>query len=142
MQHQSTATLVRATLLPCCSVLLCNTGSPQAGATVITLTEICTSYKCVVMQHQSTAKPVRARTASLLLCAALQNRLTASLCHCLHTDGDLHFIQECRDSTPEHCNTCQGNTASLLFCAALQNRLTASLCHCHHTDVDLQFIQV
>jgi len=82
------------------------------------------------------------KTASLLFSAPLQNRLTACLCHCKYTYGDLHFIQVCSDATPMHCSTGQGKTASLLFSAPLQNRLTACLCHCNFTCGALLFIQV
>jgi len=75
------------------------------------------------------------KIASLLSSAALQNSLTAALCHCNCTYGDLLFIQVCSDATQVHYNTGQGKTASLLFSAALQNRLTAALCHCNPKPV-------
>ncbi len=73
------------------------------------------------------------KIAPLLFSAALQNKLTACLCHCNYTYGDLLFIQVCSDATAMHCSTGQGKIASLLFSAALQNRLTVCLCHCNHT---------
>ncbi len=76
-----------------------------------------------------------------LFSAALQNRLTAGLCHWNCTYEDLPFIQVCSDPTPMHFNTGQGKMHSLLFSAALQNRLTAGLCHCNYTYEDLLFIQ-
>jgi hypothetical protein len=44
-----------------CSVLLCKKASQYACATAITAMEICCSYRCTVMQHQSTAALVRAK---------------------------------------------------------------------------------
>ena len=90
-------------------------------------------------KHCSTGQ---GRKASPLFSAALQTRLTARLCHCNHTYGDLLFIQVCSHATPEHCSTGQGKKASPLFSAALQNRLTACLCHWKHTYGHSLFIQV
>ena len=67
------------------------------------------------------------RTASLLFSAALQNRLTARLCHCNYTYGDLLFIQVCSDATQMHYSTGQGRTAGLLFNAAVQKHVHSSL---------------
>ena len=77
-----------------------------------------------------------------LFCAALQNRLTACLCHCNYTYGDMLFIQVYNDATSMHCSNGQGNIASPRFSAALQTRLTAALCHCNYTCGDLLFMQV
>ena len=77
-----------------------------------------------------------------LFSAALQNRLTAGLCHCNHTYVDLRFIQVWIEPTDIHCSTGQGKMHFPLFSAALQNRLTAGLCHCNHTYGELLFIQV
>ena len=126
MQHLCTAALAKAEQLSHCSVLLCKTGSQQPCATAITPTEICSSYNCAVMQHLCTAALVKAEQlshCSVLLC---KNRLTAALCHCSYTYGDLLFIHVCTDATLMHCSTGQGRTAFSLFCAALQNRLTAA----------------
>ena len=79
---------------------------------------------------------------SSLLSAALQIRLTAGLCHCNYTCGDLLFIQVCGNPTEMHCGTDLGKTHFPLFSAALQNMLTAGLCHCSHTCEDLLSIQV
>jgi len=100
MQNQFIATLVRAKQLPCCSVLLCKTGSQQPCATAI-----CTCGDLLFIQMCSDATPMhcstaQGKTASLLFSAALQNRLTAALCHCNCTCGDLLFIQVCSDATP------------------------------------------
>ncbi len=94
------------------------------------------------MQHQKHCSTAKGKIPSLLFSAALQNRLTAALCHCNYTYGDLLFIQVCSDATAVHWTTGQGKLASLLFSGALQNRLTAALCHCNHTYGDLLFIQV
>ncbi len=40
--------------------------------------------------------------------AALQNRLTAGLCHCVYTYEDLLFTQVCSDPPGMHCSTAQG----------------------------------
>ena len=82
------------------------------------------------------------RIALPLFSAAQQNRLTACLCQCNYTYGDLLFIQVWIDARPMHSSTGQGRIASPLFSAALQNRLTACLCQCNYTYGDLLFIQV
>ncbi len=56
-----------------------------------------------------------------LLCAAVQNRLTAGLCRCNYTYEDLLFIQMSSDPTPMHCNTVQGK---------MQSALLSKLCNC------------
>ena len=66
---------------------------------------------------------------SPLFNSAMQNRLTAGLCHCNCTYGDLLFIQVCSEPTEMHCSICLGKMQSPLFNSALQNRLTAGLCH-------------
>ncbi len=138
MQHQSTAALVRAEQLPHCSVLLCKTGSQQAlGQCKYTYADLLFIQVCsdATPKHCSTGQ---GRIASSLFCAALQNSLTAALCHCSYTFrsqqaqghckytfADLLFMQVCSDATPKHCSTGQGRIASPLFSAALQNRLKA-----------------
>ena len=77
-----------------------------------------------------------------LFSAALQNRLTAGLCHCNHTYGDLLSIQVCSEPTPMHFSTGQGKVHFPLLSAALQNRLTAGLFHCNSTYGHLLFIQM
>ena len=59
------------------------------------------------------------KTVFMLFSAALQNRLTAALCHCNYTYGDLPFILVWIDATAMHCSTGQGKIPSLLFSAAL-----------------------
>ena len=70
---------------------------------------------------------------SLLLSAALQNSLTAALCHCNYTYEDLLTIQVCSDPPPMHYSTALGKMHSPLLSAALQNSLTAALCQCKYT---------
>ena len=89
--------------------------------------------------HCSTGQ---SKVHSALLSAALQNRITAILCQCSQTYGDLLCIQVCNDPTTVHCNTVQGKMHSALLSAALQNRLTAGFCHCIYTYGDLLFVQV
>ncbi len=50
---------------------------------------------------------LRGKLRAQLLSAALQNRLTAGLCHCNDTYESLLFIQQTNDPTPFnlHCNT-------------------------------------
>ena len=123
MQDICTAALVRAKQLSHCSVLLCKPASQHACATAIAPMEICPSYRRALMQDQCTAAVVK--TAFPLFSAALQTSLTAALCHCNHTYGDLPFIQVCTDARHMHCSTGQGKTASPQFSAALQTSLTA-----------------
>ena len=109
----------------CCSVLLCKTGSQHACPTAITPMETCSTYRCALMHHQSTAALVKAEQlpcCSVLLCKAGSQQ---ALCHCKYLYGDLLNIQVCSDATPKHCSTGQGRIASLLSSAALQTRLTA-----------------
>ena len=47
----------------------------------------------------------------MLFSVALRNKLTACLCHCNYTYGDLLFIQVCIDARPMHCSTGQGTIA-------------------------------
>ena len=70
---------------------------------------------------------------SSLLSAAVQNRLTAGLCCCKYTYGDLLFIQVCSGPTPVECHTAFGKMHSSLLSAAVQNRQKAGLCHCKYT---------
>ncbi len=79
---------------------------------------------------------------SPLFSSALQNRLTAGLCHSNHTYGDLLFIHVFSEPTEMHCSTGLGRMHSPLSGAALQDRLTPGLCHCKCTSGDLLLIQV
>ena len=79
---------------------------------------------------------------SPLFSAALQNRLTACLCHCNCTYEDLLLTQVCSDPPTMHCSTGSGQIHLPLSSAALQNRLTASLCHCNYTYEELLLTQV
>jgi len=47
------------------------------------------------------------KVAPLLFSAALQTSLTAGLCHCSYTYGNLLFIQVCSDAAPMHCSSDQ-----------------------------------
>ena len=141
IQHQCTAAMVRAKKLFQCSVLLCKK-SLQHCVTAVTNKEICSSYRCAVMQQQCTAALVRAKQlshCSVLLCKQGSQQ---ALCHCSCTYGDLLFIQWGREPTEMHCSNGQGKLHSPLFSAALRNRLTAGLCHCNYTYRDFLFIQV
>ena len=90
---------------------------------------------CCKSVLQCTAELVLTKICSSLLKAALQNRLTASPCHCIF----VLFIQICSDAKPMHC--CTGIvTTCIPHC--LKNRLTASPCHCKYTYEDLLFTQV
>ena len=105
--------------------------------------EIGSSDRCSVAQQQSSATLLLAKCNCPLLGAAVQNRLTAGLCHCNYTYGYLLFRQVCSGST-----AVQGHTLLLAKCncpllgAAVQNRLTAGLCHCNYTYGYLLFRQV
>ncbi len=61
---------------------------------------------------------------SLLLSVALQNGLTAGLCHGSYTCGDLLLIQVCNEAAEMHCITGLSKSHSLLCSGALENRLT------------------
>ncbi len=111
------------------TVLCCSAKQAHNKHCVIAIApwEICSSYLCVVMQHQSPAALVRAHKlphCSVLLCKTGSQQ---ALCHCNCTLGDLLFIHVCSDATPKPCSTGQGKIASPLFIAALQNRLTAGI---------------
>ena len=105
--------------------------------------EICSSDRCAVAQQQCKDTLLLAKCNCPLLSAAVQNRLTAGLCHCKYTYGGLLFRQVCSGPT-----AVQGHTLLLAKCncpllsAAVQNRLTAGLCHCKYTYGDLLFRQV
>ena len=133
IHHRCTAALVLANCIPHCPMLLCKTGSQHACVTAITPTEICCSHKRSVIHHKSTAALVLAIAFTTLSHAALQNRLTACLCHCNYTYEDLLLTQVCSDPPQKHCSPGFGKLHSTLSSAALQNRLTACLCHCNYT---------
>ncbi len=95
----------QAKQLPCCSVLLCRTGSQHACAIANTPMEICTSYRCEVMQHQCTA------TLTLVKC----------IYHCpvlLYKTGSQHACATAI-SPVELC--------SLYRCAVMQHQSTAEM---------------
>jgi len=121
---------------PHCSVLLWKTSSQHAFVTAITPIKICSSYRCAVTQLKCTAALVP------LFSAALENKLTAGLCHYKYTYGDLLSIQVCSDPAQMHCSNGLDKMHSPLFSAALENRLTAGFCHCNYTYGGLLFKQV
>ena len=76
------------------------------------------------------------------LCSALQDRLTAGLCHCRYTCGDWPCIQVRCDRPQMRCSTCFAKVASPLSMAEMQNRLTVGLFHCKYTCEDVRCVQV
>ena len=68
--------------------------------------DICFQYRCAVAQQQCKATLLLAKCNCPLLSAAVQNRLTAGLCHCKYTYGYLLSIQVCSGPT-----AVQGHTA-------------------------------
>ena len=123
-------------------MLLCQTGSQHASVTAITPINIYCSYRCAVTHHQRTATKGFGKLHSTLSRAALQNKLTACLCHCNYTYQDLLLLQVCSDPSPMHCNQRFWQSAFPTVSAALQNRLTACLCHYNYTYQHLLLIQV
>ena len=112
----------------CCSATRAHS---MLCVTAVTPVEICSSYRCAVLQNQCTAAVVRANCilhCSVLLCNTGSQH---ALCHCNYTCGDLLFLEVCSAATPKHCSTGQGKLHSPLFSAVLQNMLTADLCHCN-----------
>ena len=102
--------------------------------------EICSSHRCAVVQHQCSARVLLAKHSCPLLTAAVQNRLTAGLCCCKHTFGDLLLTQECSGPTP--VTLLLAKYSCPLLSAAVQNRLIAGLCCCKYIYGDLLFPQV
>ena len=91
-QQHCRAALLRAKCILYCSVLLCKTGWQQACVNAIAPVQICCSYRCAVTQHQMHCSTGFGKMHSPLFSAALQNRLTAGLCHCNCTCANLLFI--------------------------------------------------
>ena len=114
-------------------------GRRQSPGPLISSPDLDDDDSVLTSMHCSTSNET---IASLLFSAALQNRLTACLCHCNCSYGDLLSTQVCCDATSMHCSTSNDTIASLLFCAARQNRLTACLCHCNYTCGGLLSTQV
>ncbi len=142
MQHQCTAALVRAKELPCCSVLLCKTGSQHACAIANTPVELCSLYRCAVMQHQSTVAMVRAKQlpcCSMLLCKTGSQHA----CAIANTPMEICFSYRCavmqhqspaalvRAHKLPHCSNLLCKTGS-----------QQALCQCNYTLGDLLFIHV
>ena len=61
-----------------------------------------------MVQHQCSATLLLAKHSCPLLTAAVQNRLTAGLCCCKYTYGDLLFPQVCSGATPVQCQSAFG----------------------------------
>ena len=118
--------------------LLCKTGSQHACVTAVTPTKTCCSHKCAVI----TTNALQHWFWTNALHTALQNRLTACLCHCNCTYVDLLLTQVCSDPPTMHCSTGSGQIHLPLSSAALQYRLTARLFQWNYTYEDLMFIQV
>ena len=74
---------------------------------------------------------------ALFFCAAVPNKLTAVLWHCIYTCQDMPFIHVFINQTPMFCSRVQGKMHALLLCAAVLNKVTAVACHCIYTCQDL-----
>ena len=104
--------------------------------------DICFQYRCAVAQQQCKDTLLLAKCNCPLLSAAVQNRLTAGLCHCKYTYG--YLLSDRCAVAQQQCKA----TLLLAKCncpllsAAVQNRLTAGLCHCKYTYGYLLSIQV
>ena len=120
-QHSCTAALVRARCIPHGSVLLCKTGTAsmqlhQWGKALHTGVQCCNTNE---LQHWS------GQDACTLFSSALQNRVTACLCHCkFHLRSSvLHErVQRTNTNALQHWS---GQDAFPTVSVALQNRLTA-----------------
>ena len=100
VQHQCSANTAFGCLLTCCA--------KQADSRLVLLQihlEIC-SHRCAVVQHQCSATLLLAKHSCPLL--TVQNRLTAGLCCCKYTYGDLLLTQVCSGPTPVQCHTAFG----------------------------------
>ncbi len=131
-QLQCTSALVRAKCIPhrlCCS-------AKQADNIVESLQR----HLWIFLQHTGVQCPnfnalqhCSRQNTFLTACVALQNRLTAVLCHCKDTFGYFFKTQVCSVASPMHYSTSQGKSLSSLPRVTLQNRLTGVLCHCKDT---------
>ena len=115
------------------SSLSCVALQKQADSIVMSLQR----HLWIFLQHTGVQYPITNalqhcswQNAFLTACVALQNRLTAVLCHCKHTFGYFFKTQVCSVPSPMHYSTSQGKSHSSLPRVTLQNRLTAGLCHC------------
>ena len=99
--------------------------------------DICSFIQVCSEPAQKNCSTGLGKMHSPLFSSALQNRLTAGLCHCNSTCGDFIFIQVCSEPTEMQSSTSLVKLHSPLFRSALQNRLTAGLCHCSSTYGDL-----
>ncbi len=89
--------------------------------------KVCCSYRAAGTQIQCTAAPVVGSLHSLLVNAALQNRLTAALRHRNDTYADLLLIQGCSDQIECTAAAVVGRKRSPLLSAAVTAKLTAPL---------------
>ena len=128
-QLQCTAALLKTKCIPHC--LCCS--AKQADSSLVSLQR----HLWIFLQHTGVQCPITnalqhwsGRNAFLTACVALQNRLTAVLCHCKDTFGYSFETQVCSVPSPMHYCTGQGKSHSSLPRVTLQNRLTAGLCHC------------
>ena len=102
--HQCNATLILAKRTLQSSGLLLQSALQQPCVTAITPVEVGCLYN-VCSDHP----PMHCKTDFGMLHspqfrAALQNRLTAALCHCDYICGCLLFIQVCSEPTPMLCS--------------------------------------
>ena len=94
-------------------------------------------------EQQCKATLLLAKCNCLLLSAAVQNRLTAGLCHCKYTYGDLLSRQVCAVAQQQCSATLLLAKCSCpLLSAAVQSRLTAGLYHCKYIYGYFILIQV
>ncbi len=127
--HQCTSALVRAKCIPhrlCCS-------AKQADNIVESLQRhlwICLQHTGVQCPSFNALQHCSRQNAFLTAYVALQNRLTAVLCHCKDTFGYFFNTQLCNVLSPMQYCTGQGKSHSALPRVTLQNKLTAGLCHC------------
>ncbi len=117
-QQKCSAAQVWAESIPHCSVVLCKTGSQQACVTAMAPMEICSSYRCAVRQQKCSAAQVEMH--SPLFSSALQNRLTAGLCHCNGTYRYLLFLQMCSEAIEMQCGTGQNAFPTVQQCSVKQ----------------------
>ena len=116
MQHQSTAALAGQKRLPTVHCCL----AKQADSMFMPLESHLWRFAVHTGVQSCNTKALQhwqGRKDSPLFTAALQNRLTACLCHWNHTCGDLLFIQGCSDAAPKHCST--GRAEKTPHCSVL-----------------------
>ncbi len=107
--------------IPYCSVLLCKTGSQHACVTAVAPTDICSSYRCAVTQHQRSS--IQGKMHSLLFSPALQNRFALGKMHS-HCS-----VLLCKTALQHACVTAVTpvNICSSYRCAVTQHQCTRAL---------------